>query len=89
MTDRVFRLLELFQGFIIDRNVVAPKKSERFEVIKFTGKIRRVRANIYSTINVSIENSYFLLRRMIGKTMKKERDWERYSEESLRTGQCF
>ena len=80
MAYRVFRLLELMQNFINDRRVVTPRESKRFQVIKFIGEIRRIRANMYSTIDVSIEGNHFLLRRIMRKSMR----WERETEKDFR-----
>ena len=35
-----------------------------------------------STIDISIKGSHFLLRRMIGESMRRERDWKWFSEDS-------
>ena len=44
--------------------------------------MRRIRANLYSTINVSIKSSHFQLRRMIRKSVGREIDWEWFSANS-------
>ena len=74
MTDRACMLLESVQGFSNDERVVASRTSMRFQVVKFTGKTRKIRANIYSTINVSVESSHFLLSRLIRRSSMRKSD---------------
>ena len=72
MTDRAFRLLEFDQGFINERRVIVPRESNIFQVFKFIGELRRIKANLQSTINASIESIQFLSRRMIKNSMRTE-----------------
>ena len=46
MTNRAFRHLKFVQNFINDREIVPSRKNERFNVIKFLGEIRKIRANV-------------------------------------------
>ena len=46
LTNRALRFLVFVQGFIDVRRVITSRMSKRFQVIKFIGEVRRIRANV-------------------------------------------
>ena len=78
--ETAIRVVTFVLGFINYRKGVAPRK--RFQIFKITGKFKRMRANMLSTINVNVVNIHFLLKRMIRKSMRAKSGRERFSEES-------
>ena len=74
VTNRAFGLFKFVQSSATDRRAVPLKKNKRNKYLSSLKKINKIRSNLWSAINVSI--CHIILRSLISKSMKRERDSE-------------